>query len=74
MNLDDHRAGDLIEFRRCAPRVTDSLINVGIFLGLTWDITPTGVGKYVRLHMLELGGKMFSVICWIEKDTITKLG
>ena len=73
MNLDDHKAGDLIEFRRRAARVTDSLVNVGIFLGLTWDITPTGVEKYARLHMLELGGRAFSVICWIEKDAITKL-
>ncbi len=73
MNFDDFRPGDLIEFRRCAPYLSDSFVNRGLFLGFTWDITPSGVGSYVRLHMMEFGGSVFSAICWMEKDRITKI-
>ena len=73
MNLDDCRVGDLIEFRRQAPYSSESFVNIGVFLGLEFDLTPSHASNYVRLHMLESGGKVFSAICWVGKDTITKI-
>jgi hypothetical protein len=73
MDFNAFKLGDLIEFRRCAPYLSDSFVNRGVFLGFEWDITPSGVGNYIRLYMLEFGGRFFSVICWIERDRITKI-
>lgn len=73
IQFDDLRPGELIQFQRVTPCLADHIINRGLFLGFTWGITPSGVGSYARLHMLEFGGRLFSVICWIEKDTITKI-
>lgn len=73
MNLDDCRVGDLIEFKRQAPYSSESFVNIGIFLGFEFDITPSRMSNYIRLHMLESGGKVYSAICLVGKDTITKI-
>jgi hypothetical protein len=73
MNLDDCRVGDLIEFKRQVPYSSESFVNIGIFLGFEFDITPSRMSNYIRLHMLESGGRVYSAICWVGKDTITKI-
>ena len=73
MKFDDLKLGDLIEFKRVSSLVPDTFVNVGIFLGAKDDLAPSSMSNYMRLYMLELGGRLFSVICWIEKDTITKI-
>lgn len=73
MDFNEFKLGDMIEFKRVSSSSSSSLINIGIFLGIKNDLTPSSMSNYMRLHMLELGGKIFSVICWTEKDKITKL-
>lgn len=71
MDFDDIKLGDLIEFRRNSASL--EFVNTGIFLGTKSDLTHSGMNKYTRLHILELGGRFFTVIYWSEKDKITKL-
>lgn len=73
MCFDDYITGDLIEFKRRMSYSDDEFISFGILLGFQNDLTPSNMTNYIRVHMLELGGKISSVIFWTEKDTITKI-
>ena len=73
MDFKNFISGDLIEFRRCAPNLSESFVNFGIFLGHEQNTTPSGVDSYIMIYMLELGGSFFSLILWPDRDKIIKI-
>ena len=73
MGLEDLKTGDLMRLIRHNQHPNLNSVSVGIFLGSKSDLTPARMSSYIRIHMLELGGKIFSVIYWIEKDRVEKI-
>lgn len=73
MKFNTLKTGDLVEFKRSSSNFSECFTNRGIFLGFSNDITPSRMSNYIRVHMIEFGGRLFSAICWAEKDSITKI-
>ena len=74
MDFKSFKAGDFVKFsRRDSTFKSLDKTNFGILLGLTHDVTPSGMENYVRVHMLEMGGRIFSVLYWKNHDRLDKI-
>ncbi len=73
MNFDTFKVGDFVKLIRKDSTHAIKKENVGVLLGLTHDLSPTRMQNYIRIHLLEVGGKIFSVIYWIDHDVLIKI-
>lgn len=73
MDIESLKVGDLIKIIRKNSHLKLHTSVCGVFLGATHDITPSRMQNYIRIHMLEVDGRVFSTIFWRENDEITKI-
>lgn len=73
MDLEDLKLGDLVLLTRHEQYPNLNSVCTGVFIGSWKDLTPTRMESYVRIYLLELGGKIFSLIYWFGKDKIEKI-